>query len=163
MSSTPELGDYRIVVNYLALDTELLVIGEISGSTISGGETFIVSNKSDADLVGDLKTAETTMYWVMKGGAWLLLTFGLLMMIGPILSLLDFIPIAGQAANCVASIVAAIIAAGIVLAATLIIKFWYICIALAVLGVIGLVVLLVVLMAKKGDKKEDKPAKEEKK
>lgn len=157
MSSIPELGDYRIVVQYLAIDTELLVVGQISGSNIgSGGEVFIITTKSDAELLSDMQTEETTLYWVTKGGSWLLLTIGLLMMLGPILSLLDFIPIAGQAANCAATVIAAVISVGIVIAGTLIIKFWWVCIALSIIGVIALVVLLIVLVAKKGGKGEVK-------
>ncbi|MDD3647907.1 MAG: TMEM43 family protein [Candidatus Dojkabacteria bacterium] len=157
---TPDIGDERLVVEYLPIETEMLVVGEISGTTVSGGDTFIVSNKSDSELLSDLKTEETTMYWVMKGAVWLMLTFGLLMILSPILSLLDFIPVAGKAASCVATIVAAVISAGIVIAGTLIIKYWFLCIALAVIGVVGLVVLLVVLMARKkesgGSEKEKK-------
>ncbi|MBN2016046.1 hypothetical protein JW766_04405 [Candidatus Dojkabacteria bacterium] len=152
----PDIGDRRLVVEYLDLDTELLVVGEISGSTVSGGEVFIITTKGDSELLSDMKGEETAMYWIMKGGSWLLLTLGMLMILGPILSLLDFIPIAGQAANCAASIVAGIIAAVIVLMGTIIIKFWYVCIALAVLGVVGLVALLVFLVAKKGGKEEEK-------
>jgi VIT1/CCC1 family predicted Fe2+/Mn2+ transporter len=151
MSSTPALGDYRLVVDYLTIDEELLVVGQISGSTISsGGEVYIITTKTDAELLSDMKTEETAIYWVTKGATWLLLTIGLLMMIGPILSLLDFIPIAGQAANCAASVIAAVISVGIVLAGTLIIRYWWICLGLSVIGVISLVVLLVVLVMKKG-------------
>lgn len=153
ISNTDEIGDYRLVVQYLSVDTELLVVGQISGSTIgSGGDVFIITTKTDSELISEMKATETTLYWVTKGGSWLLLTIGLLMIIGPILSLLDFIPIAGQAANCVASVVAGVIALGIVIAGTLIIKFWWLCIGLSVIGVVALVVLLIVLITKKGGK-----------
>lgn len=151
MSITPEIGDYRKVIEYLTSDTELLIVGQISGSTISsGGEVFIITTKSDAELLSSMKTEETTLYWVSKGASWLLLTIGLLLILGPILSLLDFIPIAGQAANCAATIIAAVISVGIVLAGTLIIKFWWACLALSVIGIVVLVVLLIVLVMKKG-------------
>ena len=166
-SKTPYVDDYRIIVQYLTTDAKLIVVGQISGSTISsGGEVFIITNKTDTELISEMKTAETTLYWVLKGATWLLLTLGLLMMIGPILSLLDFIPIAGQAANCAASILAAIISVGIVIAGTLIIKFWWLCLALSVVGVVVLLAILVMLIAKKGGKEEAKsesPAKEEEK
>jgi hypothetical protein len=161
-SDTADIGDVRIVVDYLPTDTELLVVGEITGSEIKGGESFIVSNKSDSELVSDLKSEETAIYWIMKVGSWLLLTLGFMMILGPILSLLDFIPIAGKVANCVASIVGAAVAAGIVLMATLIIKFWYLCIAAAVLGIVALVTMLVLLIVKKGGK-DDKDGKKEEK
>jgi len=95
---TPEIGDKRLMVNFMPTDIEFIVVGEISGKTISGGEVFIISDKTDAQLLSDLKTSETTMYWVLKFVVWLLLTFGILSVLSPILSILDFIPIAGKAA-----------------------------------------------------------------
>lgn len=149
----PEIGDYRITLSYLQIDIELIVIGEISGSSISGGETFIISNKSDSELLSDLKSGETTTYWVMKAGSWFMLTMGFMMLLSPVLSLLDFIPIAGKAASCAASVVGAIFAFIIVVTATIIIKFWWAFLILAVLGIIGVIVLIVMLAAKKNDKK----------
>ncbi len=148
-SKTPQIGDQRIVIQYLPVDEKLLVVGEISGDTISKGEVFIISNKSDSELLSELKGEETIMYWALKGGSWLLLTIGFLSILGPVLSLLDFIPIAGQAANCAASVVGAILAAIIVLLGTLIIKFWYLCLVGLVVGVVGLIVTVVKLAGKK--------------
>lgn len=154
-SVTPEIGDERLVVSYLPLETELIVVGEVKGSEINGGEVFIITNKSDSDLVSTMKTEENTIYWVMKGGSWLLLTIGLLSIVGPILSLLDFIPVAGKAANCAASILAAVVSAVIVALGTIILKFWWLCLGGVVIGTVVLVAGLVFLIAKKADSKEE--------
>ena len=159
-SVSPDLGDYRIVVDYLPVESDILVVGEISGSSVSGGDTFIVTNKTDAELLNDLKTSETTAYWLMKAGALVLLTLGILMILSPILSLLDFIPVAGKAASCVATVIALLVSLAIVVSGTLVIKYWFVCIALAVIGVAILVVLLLVLLAKSGG--DDKKDTEEK-
>jgi len=159
-SLSPEVGDYRLVVNYLPIDTDLLIVGEFGTNTIDKGELFIITTKGNDELINDMKTAETTTYWVMKGVSWLLLTFGFLMLLSPILTLLDFIPIAGKAVSCVASIIAAVISLGIVLLATIIIKFWWLFIILSGLFIIGLIILLVVLIFKK--KPEDEINKESK-
>jgi hypothetical protein len=148
-SVTPIVGDYRIVINYLTVDTNLLIVGEFGTNTIGKGDLFIITTKGDKELINDMKTAETTTYWVMKGASWLLLTFGFLMLLSPILTLLDFIPIAGRAVNCVAGIAAALISFGIVLLATIIIRYWWVFIILAGLIVVGLIALLVILIAKK--------------
>src|SRR5690606_29956372 len=70
-SYTPSIGDYRIVLDYIPVDSQLLVIGEINGSTISGGSTFIVSNKGNDELLSDLKSSETAQYWGMKIGSFI--------------------------------------------------------------------------------------------
>jgi hypothetical protein len=161
-SITPVIGDKRLLVRYMPTDIDLLIVGEISQRSISGGDVFILSNKSDSQLISDMKTSETTMYWVLKFIVWLLLTIGIMSILGPILSVLDFIPIAGKAASCAASIFAAIISIGIVIAGSLIIKFWWLCLGLAAVGVVGLISLFLVIVLKKGGKK-DMSDQEEKK
>lgn len=148
-SVTPDLGDRRLVVNYLPLDDELVVVGEVSGTTISGGDVFIISNKSAGELVDELKSEENMFYWVMKVGSWVLFTVGILSLLGPILALVDFIPLVGKSATCAASVVAAIIAAGIVLAGTIVIKYWFICLALLLLVLFGGIAFAVILMSRK--------------
>lgn len=158
---TPELGDRRIVIDYLAVDEDLIVVGDISGNTISGGDTFIISNKNDEELITELKSEENMIYWAMKVGAWFLFTIGIMSLLGPILSIIDFIPLVGKSASCAASIVAGLISLGIVLAGTIIIKYWLICLVLLVFGVFGLAALLAYLVASKSDGK--KKEKEDKK
>ncbi len=160
-SITPEVGDYRITVSYLPIDTQLLIVGEISSNTIKKGEMLIISDKTDSDLISSLKSSETALYWTIKGVAWILLTIGFLMILNPILSLADFIPIAGKAVSCVASIAAGIISLGIIVAITFIIKFWWVLLILTGVGVVVLIVILVMLMKKHKDKKEDKVEEKE--
>jgi hypothetical protein len=159
MNISPELGDYRMVVTYLELDSELLVVGQISNSTVdSSGEVFIISTKSDSELLADLKTEESAIYWVMKAGTVLLLMFGFLSILGPVLSVLDIIPIAGKALNCAATVIALILSVIIVAIATVIIKFWW---AILILGVVTLagIGIGVFLLLSKGSKKGQKKVK----
>ncbi len=157
----PEIGDYRIRVSYLPLETELLVVGEFTSDIIKQGEIYIITTKSDSQLISDMKTAETTTYWVMKAASWLLLTFGFLMILSPILSLLDFIPIAGKAASCLASVIAAGISLGIVVMGTLIIRYWWLFLIIGGVIVIGLVLLLILLISRKGGAKKEEAEKKE--
>ncbi len=151
---TPSIGDLRIVVEYLPTDENLIVIGEISGDSISSGEVFIISNKGERALLDEIKSQETTLYWVLKFLSWLLLTFGMLSILGPILSLLDFIPVAGKAANCLAGVISAILSFVIVLVSTLILKFWWLFIVFSLIFIVLLIVVLGVLLSKKEGSKE---------
>lgn len=162
VTTDPAIDDKRIQVRYLSDDQDMIVIGEISNGEITGGETFIVSNMSDSQLFENLKNTEMTIYWVLKFVVWVLLTIGIMSLLGPVLSLLDFIPIAGKAASCAASVVAGVISFLVVLFATLIIKFWWLFLILLVLGVVGLIILIVMLVMKSSGGDEDEK-KEEKK
>lgn len=146
---TPDIGDRRMIVEYLPVDEEMLVVGEISGSTIKSGETFIISNKGDEELISDLKSSENAIYWMMKIGSWLFFTLAILSLLGPILALVDFIPLVGKSATCAASIVAGILSFIIVLAGTLIIKFWFVFLAMMALVFGLLIVILVFVLTKK--------------
>jgi len=152
-ADTPDIGDRRMIVEYLPTDEQLLVVGEISGTMVKGGEAFIISNKGNEGLVSDLKSSESAVYWAMKIGAWLFFTLAILSLLGPILAMVDFIPLVGKSATCAASIIAAIIAFVIVLMGTLIIKFWYVFVILMVLGFgVLIAILILVLTRKKGGK-----------
>lgn len=150
-----EIGDEKVTLQYLPMDSKLIVVGEISGKNISGGDPFIITTKSDSELIEDMKAEETAIYWVTKGASWLLLMFGFMSILSPILSLLDFIPIAGKAASCAASIIGAILALIIVFLATVIIKFWWLFLIIAVLAVGALVALIIVLVSKKGSSNKE--------
>ncbi len=158
--SNPDIGDMRVVVNYLTVDEDLIVVGELSGNSIEGGDEFIVTNKSADKLMTDIQNEETFWYWFLKFLIWLLFTIGMTSIVGPILALLDFIPLVGSAAKTVAGIISAVIAFIIVLIASILIKFWWLFLIVAVLAVVGMVVLLLFLWKKlakkKGEEKEKK-------
>ena len=153
----PVIGDERKVITYISVDGTFIVIGEISNNKISGGDPFIVSNKSDADILSSLRTEENVTYLGFKIGSWLFLTLGLMLVIGPILALADFIPVAGKMANCLALIIASIVSAAIVLLITMLIKLWWLCLGLLIVGLIAAVVMIVMLLAKKSKKEEIQP------
>jgi len=156
-SVSPELGDEKMTIRYLDTDEEIIAIGEISGGEMTGGDEFIVSNRGDAELIEGLKGEETMWYWVMKFIIWLLLFIGLSSIVGPVLAVLDFIPLVGSAARWVGGVIAAILALIIVVLGTLLIKFWWLWLILIVLLVGALVVILVYYMNRnKKAKTEDK-------
>jgi len=148
-SPVPVIGDKRLVFDYVSSEDELVIVGEISNGKVKDGEVFIISNKSASALLQDLKSSESAMYWGLKFLSWLLMTIGFLSILGPILSIADFIPIAGKAASCVGSIVAGVLSLIIVTLLTLLIKLWWLCLGGFILIFIGLSVLLVVLIVKK--------------
>lgn len=146
--SSPKIGDKRVIVNYLPVDAKLIVIGELKNDRIADGSEFIITDKTVDQLMSDVKGEETFWYWFLKFMIWLLFTIGMTSIVGPILALLDFIPLVGSAAKTVAGIISAVIAFIIVLIASLLIKFWWLFLIVAVLAVAGMVALLLYLWSK---------------
>jgi hypothetical protein len=152
-SMTPKLGDYRIIFEYVPKDANLIVVGEISQNTINSGDVFIVSNKTDAELISDLKTSENIMYWALKILSWFLLTMGFASLFGPIIALLNFIPIAGKAASCAGGVVGGVLSLIIVVLGTLFIRYWWVFVVLVVVGMVVGIGLLIVQLSKRKNKK----------
>jgi len=144
---TPKLGDQRMTVTYLPVNSEIIIIGDIQKSSngevsISSGDTFMISNKSNEDLIAGMQASEKTTFWITKVIAILLLVAGFRGFIAPILALLDFIPLVGKAANAVATIIALILSITIVILTSIIIRYWWLLlILLALFG--GLIAFLI--------------------
>jgi len=143
------LGNTRIVISYLPIDVKLLVVGEINNNEVSeGGSEYIITTKSAKDLLSAVQSAENTWYWVIKVIIWLLLTIGFTSVVGPIIALVDFIPLVGSAARSAAGVVSAILALLILVVATLMIKFWWLLLIIILLGLVAMVGLLIYLWKK---------------
>lgn len=142
---TPALGDKRVVVQYLPLKQKILVVGELQDNKIAGGSEFIITDKSADDLMNTVQNEETFWYWFLKFIIWLLFTIGMTSIVGPIIALVDFIPLVGTAARNVAGFISAVLALIIVLVASILIKFWWLFVIVVVLTMIVLVGLLIFL------------------
>ncbi|OGY41090.1 MAG: hypothetical protein A2Y82_01665 [Candidatus Buchananbacteria bacterium RBG_13_36_9] len=105
---------------------QLLVVGDIANSNISGGDPFIITNKSNQDLVAALVSSEKTTWWILKIATLLLFGLGLYMLLGPALLILDAIPILGKIGQIGLLIVCLLIGLIFTVLSSLIIAYWYI-------------------------------------
>lgn len=145
----PVLGDSRILVNYIPIDSEILVVGDISQNIVASGDTFIVSNLSDAELLASLEQTENATYWILKVVTFFLFLIGIGSLIKPLTAVLDFIPFVGGMLNGVIGVVSAVIAFLLVLMGSLIIKFWW---AFLILFVVFVLVIIYLISRKAGQK-----------
>ena len=127
-----DLGRVRLTMSYIPVDTNLdwIVVGNINNGAIMGGEPFILTDKDEQTLVNDLASSEKTSRRIIKIVAWLLLTIGFTLMVGPILEVLEIVPVLGSLTKWIIILVFAIISAIIVVIGSVIVKFWYIFIIL---------------------------------
>jgi hypothetical protein len=145
-----EIGKTRLVINYVPVTDNILVVGEISDNDkINGGETFIISNYTDTELVSKLRSEENTMTVGLRVVAWFFLTIGFTSIIGPILVLTNLIPGVNKIISCLAFIIFGVISAGIVLFVTLVVQYWWLVILCLVLLLFGLVGLAIYMLTKK--------------
>lgn len=152
-TKTPKLGDRRLVVTYLEVNEDIIAIGDISNDKLSNGDIFMITNKTDSELIEGLENSESTIYWVTKVVAWFMLSAGFTSIVGPMLALTDFIPLVGGMARSVAGFISAVTAFLIVVMVSILIKFWWLFIILMILLLTGMVGLFLYLQGKKEGKK----------
>lgn len=134
----------REIVTGVTIDQPLIVIGEINNGIIRSGKPFIVSNKTDAEIIADLKSTEKIIFWITKGLAWLFIAGGLTAIIGPIFAVLDILPGLGGSLKSIVFLVNGVIAAIVVALGTVVIEYWYLFLG----AIIALIVLLFVIKKK---------------
>jgi hypothetical protein len=88
--ASSKVGDTRLVLSTAPADKDLIVVGKISNGEMDSGEPFIVSDMSHEELLESLKSDEKSGRLMLRIGAWVMLTLGFLMILGPILTLADF-------------------------------------------------------------------------
>ena len=132
---------YRESIEALLPTDQLLVVGEISNNTISSGKPFIITNKSNEDLVASLESGEKTTWWLLKIATLLLFGIGLYLMLGPLLLVLDIIPVLGKIGKGGLLVVCLIIGLIFTVLSSLIIAFWYI-ILIILVALVGYLIYL---------------------
>lgn len=117
---------YRESIKALLPGVTLLVVGEMDNNTIDGGKPFIITTNSNEQLISSLEESENRTWWILKILTALLFGIGLYLLLGPLLLLLDAIPILGNMGKSALFIVAIIIGVIFTVFSSILIAFWYI-------------------------------------
>jgi len=148
-----DIGEEWLRVEYLPVDNidKLLVIGELDGEEIGGGDPFIISDQSPDELVSAMagEEAGARLAWTIFAIVLFFISFNLI--IGPLLFLLKYVPLIGPGLRFGIGIGSLILAIIWVMLLKFIIAFWW----LIILIVIAVVVLLVMASKKKKDAADD--------
>lgn len=137
--SEEEAGDTREIIRGVPIQNELVVVGNLKNKSISDGVVFIITNKSNKDLVGSMTHMGTMEWWLYKIGALLLITLGITSFILPILTFLDVFPHIGLAAMGLIMLFSFLVAALLVFIAAIVITFWWL-----IFIIVGLVIILLI-------------------
>ncbi len=140
----------REKVEAVLAGNQLLVVGEIKNNTIESGDPFIVSNLSNEKLLESLIAGEKSTWWLLKILTALLFGFGLYLILGPVLLILDAVPVLGGLGKGVIFAISIIIGILFTVFSSLIIHYWYVFLII----IIALIVYLIYRKKKTLVKKE---------
>jgi len=132
-SSNPQVGDQRRTIDVLDASKSVVVLGEMSGGSIQGGSSFVVSTLNEGATSQALHTEYKIAYWAMKGGAVMAIFVGILLIFGPLTWLVGHVPFVGDSLSCGFAAIAFVVALVSVGVITIFIKAFWILIILAVL------------------------------
>ena len=145
VAGAPKLGDKRI--NYTAQPSgvEYTFAGGVSGKSIvpyeSGNETKLAAGTGSFDaLIQALKSEDKMKGILFFFGGFILMAIGLNGMVGPLTTLLEFIPFLGELGAGAIRVVLTIIALVISALFYWLIKLWFLWLVLIIAGVIALIV-----------------------
>jgi hypothetical protein len=150
-----EIGEQWLTVEYLPVDdvTQIMVVGEISGNKIRSGDPFIVTDHSPESLVSAMAGEEKGARMGLTILAIILYFVSFNLIIGPLLFLLNYVPIIGGGLRFGIGIGSLILAIVWVFLLKFIIAFWW-----AIILVLIILIVLLINFAKKKHHDDEPPA-----
>ncbi len=140
-----EDSEFREKVEGVLNTEKLIVIGELNNGTIQGGKVFLVTNKSNKELIDLYKDETRFEWWYYKIVSLILLTLGLTAFIIPVLSFLDIFANLGWLVSGVVLILSLMVSLIVVFLTTILLTFWW----LIILAVGILLVMMIRIKRKK--------------
>ena len=139
-----EEGDKRESVYGVLAKDEIVVVGNLKNNSIADGVVFVVTNKSNKDLIDSMSSVDTRSWWLYKVGALLLITLGLTAFVLPILTFIDILPKIGLFTIGTILLFSLLVSALLVFISAVIITFWWL-----IFVVVGFVIILLIRIKSK--------------
>lgn len=144
-----ETDDTRETIYGVLAQKDLVVVGDLERNNISDGVVFVITNKSNRDLINAMSGMGTTEWWLYKIGALLIMTLGFTAFILPILTFLDIFPNLGLRAISLILLTGFVLASLLVFVSAVVITFWWL-----IFVIVGLVIIMLLRIK---TKKKTKP------
>lgn len=141
--ASDKVGSTKVTITTYSVPDKINVFGEVVDGKIDSNNTFIITDQEKSELVETLKNKEKGSRTFMRILAWAALTFGFMIVLGPIMSVIEIIPFAGKVANFIAFVIGAIISAIVVFVGVIIIKFWWLFLIIILILIGGGIYLLI--------------------
>ncbi len=141
---SPKVGDKRISYSVYPSDIQYTFSGEKQGKALGthtvNNEPIIVAADGGPDkLIANLKSEDRMMWWIYLIIGFVLMAAGLNMLVGPLTTLLDFIPYVGEFGAGLIRFILTIVAAVLSLIFYLLVYYWWI-VLIIVAGVVGFLI-----------------------
>ena len=135
VDQSPQVGDQRLTIEVIDAGPELIVLGEVSNKSCSGGSLFVVSALDEAGTEAALRLEYKITYWVLKAGAVMAMFIGIMALFGPLMTLVGWIPFLGDRISAALGFGAFFFSIAIVGVATVAVKFFWVIAALLVVAI----------------------------
>jgi len=130
---------YREIITGIPDTEKLIIVGELSNGEIKSGSLFVVSNKTNKEIISDLKEGKMMNWWIFKLSALLLLTLGIGAFVLPIIVFLDIFPEFGWILTSLVFLSSLIFSFIFVFLSTVMLTYWWLIFVLAGFVIITLV------------------------
>jgi len=140
VANSPKIGDMRISYSYFPADVDGSVVGGWSNGKIvpyfyDDTDSFLGAYAGSLKAFqAYLQTRHTMISWMIRIGSFLMMWFGLNLILGPILTMMESIPFVGGAGRAIISLVTGVIAFVLWLITFVLAKLWLVLLVLLVLG-----------------------------
>ncbi len=140
----PQVGDERFKYTVYPADQKYTFAGSKSGRTLAptlvdNSPMLLAAPGEIQNLIGNLKSEDRMMWWIWLIVGFVLMSAGLNMMVGPLTTLLDFIPYIGEFGAGLIRFVLTLIAAIISVVFYLAIYYWWV-VLLVVAAIVAFIV-----------------------
>jgi len=140
--STPQEGCERVSIRVTPIpESEMTFFGDLSGDKITkyiyDGDQFLNAGIGNyQQVMANIKQDDATKLWIGRGICFLMMWASFVLMAGPLMTLLEFIPFVGELGKGVLNFVFGLIAFVLTAITVILVKFWYIWLLL-ILAAIG--------------------------
>lgn len=148
---TPEIGDVLISYRYAPSGTNISIIGiqknnQLTSFSYKNRSNFVQYNghMNKEGIIGKYRHDNSTLTMILRLTGWLLMFIGLKMLISPIEAIFGFIPILGNIANSLVSVILALISLALSLVTIAIAWFVYRPVASIILVAVATIIMYIV-------------------
>ena len=138
----------REIIYGASNEEKLIIIGEINNDVIDSGRIFLITNKTNPELITYLTEGGQFEWWLYKLGALFLLTLGITAFILPILAFLDIFPKFGIVTIFLIFLFSLVVSSLLVFISAIVITFWWLIFVIIAL----MLILLIRIKGKKAKK-----------
>lgn len=135
-----QVGKTRLTIESVPVDSIIILVGNYNNQAFYDGDPFLISNKTNPELIDYLKTQETTTRSIIRFFAWFALTVAIASIVNALFKLVSF-GFGFKKVSALIYIVAGIISAIIVRFIVHFISYWYIYLILVILIAGGALIL----------------------